>query len=135
MDIFGIGPLEILFILIIILIVLGPKDLVKTGALIGQYLRKIMMSPTWKLIQDTSKEIRQLPTTLARQAGIDEVQNDLRKLTDLPNLTDIKEQIGGEFNLEAWVTPTDGPSKADSPNEPSSSEDSQAPESSNQVDQ
>ncbi len=32
MDFLGIGPLELLFIFIIILVVLGPNEMIKTGA-------------------------------------------------------------------------------------------------------
>ena len=55
MDILGIGPLELLFILIIALIVLGPKDMAKAGRTIGRYLRTIVTSPTWHAVQNTSR--------------------------------------------------------------------------------
>ncbi len=45
-----------------------------------------MMSPTWKLIQDTSREIRYLPNKLARQAGLDEIQKEVREGIDLPKI-------------------------------------------------
>ena len=44
MELFGIGPLELLFILIIALIVLGPKDMVKAGRTLGRFMRQLMMS-------------------------------------------------------------------------------------------
>jgi Sec-independent protein translocase protein TatA len=36
MDFLGVGPLELLFILLIALIVLGPNDMVKTGRTLGK---------------------------------------------------------------------------------------------------
>jgi Sec-independent protein translocase protein TatA len=107
MDFLGIGPLELLFILIIILVVLGPNEMVKTGALIGRYLRKLMMSPTWKLIQDTSREIRYLPNKLARQAGLDEIQKEVREGLDLPKIGGIPKQNGQDKRFEAWTNPTE----------------------------
>jgi Sec-independent protein translocase protein TatA len=107
MDFLGIGPLELLFIFIIILVVLGPNEMVKTGALIGRYLRKLMMSPTWKLIQDTSREIRYLPNKLARQAGLDEIQKEVREGLDLPKIGGHPEQIEQDKRFEAWTNPTE----------------------------
>ncbi len=107
MDFLGIGPLELLFIFIIILVVLGPNEMVKTGALLGRYLRKLMMSPTWKLIQDTSREIRYLPNKLARQAGLDEIQKEVREGLDLPKIGGLAEQNGQDKRFEAWTNPTE----------------------------
>jgi Sec-independent protein translocase protein TatA len=109
MDFLGIGPLELIFILIIILVVLGPQEMVRTGALLGRYLRKLMMSPTWKLIQDTSREIRYLPNKLARQAGLDEIQKEMREGMDLPKIGDITNQIEQDLRFEAWTNPNRQP--------------------------
>ena len=35
MEFLGIGPLELLLIFVIILLILGPKDMIKTGNTIG----------------------------------------------------------------------------------------------------
>lgn len=40
MDILGVGPLELIFILLLALIIMGPKDMVKSGRTIGRFLRK-----------------------------------------------------------------------------------------------
>ena len=74
MDILGIGPLELFFIILIALIVLGPKDIVKAGRGIGKNLRKLVMSENWRTIQQASNEIRTLPNCLIREAGLDEIQ-------------------------------------------------------------
>jgi sec-independent protein translocase protein TatB len=73
MELFGIGPLELLFILIIALIVLGPRDMVKAGNTLGRLLRKTILSPTWLKIQ---REVRSLPYQMMREAGLEEA--DLR---------------------------------------------------------
>lgn len=87
MDILGIGPLELIFILIIILIVMGPKDIVKSSRVVGKFLRSVMTHPTFRLVQDTSREIRNLPYRLAREAGVEDLQNDLKSYTDLPSIS------------------------------------------------
>ena len=88
MDILGIGPLELVFILIIALIVLGPKDMVKAGKTIGRTLRTIISSDTWRVVQDASREIRNLPTRMMREASLDDLQKQL------PNQSSIRSQLG-----------------------------------------
>jgi sec-independent protein translocase protein TatB len=104
MEILGIGPLELLFILLIALIVLGPGDMVKAGRTIGRFLRKIVTSSEWRTVQKASREIRYLPNRLMREAALEDLSKDL---TDL-------NKIGGEINqevknvendLSSWTTP------------------------------
>ena len=66
MDFLGVGPTEFLFIIIIALIVFGPKDLAKTGSTVGKWLNGIIQSDGWKAIRKTSEELRRLPTQLMR---------------------------------------------------------------------
>jgi Sec-independent protein translocase protein TatA len=74
MNIFGIGPMELIFIGILLLIIFGPKDLQKAGKSVGRALRKIVRSDTWKTVQQTSKNIRQLPNELIREADLEEIK-------------------------------------------------------------
>ena len=84
MEILGVGPSELIFIIIIALIVLGPKDMQKAGKTIGQYLNKLVRSDGWKAFQQTSRELRNLPTNLMREANMDlaETEKDIRKSID-----------------------------------------------------
>ena len=70
MEILGIGPQELIFIVIIALLVLGPKDMQKAGKTIGKWLNDLVHSDGWKIFQTTSREIRNLPTTLMREANL-----------------------------------------------------------------
>jgi len=85
MEILGIGPQELIFVIIIALIVLGPKDMQKAGKTIGQYLNRLVKSDGWKAFQQTSRELRNLPTNLMREANMDlaEAQKDIRKSMDM----------------------------------------------------
>jgi Sec-independent protein translocase protein TatA len=98
MDIFGIGPLEIIMILVIILIIVGPKEMVKMSSTIGKFIRQLMVSPTWRVVQETSRQLRNLPTTLARQAGIEELekmQSELKEVSEaLPKPEDLGLELG-----------------------------------------
>lgn len=80
MEFLGIGPLEIFFILLITLIVIGPKDMVKSGRTIGRTLRKIVTSQQWQMVTRTSREIRNIPNRLIREAGLEDVQQDVNAL-------------------------------------------------------
>ncbi len=81
-SIFGIGPVEAIFIVILMLIILGPRDMVATGRKLGRAISRIRRSPTWKLISNTSQAIRNLPDTLASEAGIEELQRELLRGTE-----------------------------------------------------
>jgi len=75
MEILGIGLPELGFIILIALIVLGPKDMVAAGRTLGKSLRKLVTSPTWKAVRTAGQELQQVPTRLMREAGLDELQD------------------------------------------------------------
>ncbi len=91
MNILGIGPLELIFIIIIMILVLGPQQMVTTARKAGVYIRKIVKSPMWGTIMDTSREIRDIPTRLVREAGLEEDLREIRSSTqsikDLKNIS------------------------------------------------
>src|SRR5215216_6711901 len=84
MDIFGIGASELVFIILIAIIVLGPKDMQKAGKTIGRFLNQLMRSEGWKVFQKTSNELRNLPRNLMREANMEmmEAEKDLRRVID-----------------------------------------------------
>lgn len=71
MEVLGVGPTELLFIIIIALIILGPKDMAKAGSTIGKWLNGLIQSDTWKAVQKTSRELRKLPTQLMREDNLE----------------------------------------------------------------
>jgi len=98
MNIFGIGPLEIVFVLIIGILVLGPDGMISAGRKMGKFMRSIIKSNGWQNIRKGVSEIQYLPQRLMREAELEEL-NELRMLT--------KEgfpKIGGEdlFNSSSW---------------------------------
>lgn len=84
MEIFGVGASELIFILIIAIIVLGPKDMQKAGRMIGRWLNQLVRSDSWKVFQKTSAELRNLPRNLMREANMEvaEIDKDLRNAID-----------------------------------------------------
>ncbi len=114
MDILGIGPLEFVFVLLIALIVLGPNDMVKAGRTLGRFLRKLVTSPGWQMVQQTSKDLRYLPNKLMREAGLEELKDKMPTqaqvakdigLDDLKQeMRDVDREVGK--GLSAWTTPS-----------------------------
>ena len=80
MEFLGVGPSELIFVFIIALIILGPKDMQKAGKTIGKWMRDIVTSDGWKIFQQTSREIRTLPTRLMREANeeMGKLDNDVK---------------------------------------------------------
>ena len=106
MEFLGIGPLELLFILLIALLVIGPKDMAKSARTFGKHLNRLYKSEAWKTVMDASQTIRTLPDRLAREAALEE----LDETRDLINQTSreiddaARETTAG---LEAWTKPVD----------------------------
>jgi sec-independent protein translocase protein TatB len=112
MDILGIGVPELLFILIIALIVLGPKDMQKAGKTVGSWMRKFVMSDEWKGIKNASRRLKTLPNELMREASLDELSTEyekFRKLNDKELIPD--EQYGawgGKPTPDNRIAPSPG---------------------------
>jgi len=68
----------------------------------GKFIRKIIHSPIWRDVVDTSREIREFPRKIAREAGIEKDLEDLRRSTQgtlneignshIPTIRDINRQ-------------------------------------------
>ena len=84
MEVFGIGASEFIFIILIAIIILGPKDMQKAGRTIGRFLNQLVKSDSWKIFQRTSNELRNLPRNLMREANLEmmEAEKELRRVID-----------------------------------------------------
>jgi len=90
MNIFGIGTPEIVIILVIIFLVLGPEDLEKTGKTVGKWINKLTRSEGWSAVRSISREVRGLPSRLAREAELDTLKDQLdpnKLIGDVPDLS------------------------------------------------
>ena len=116
MEILGIGPSELVFIIIIALIVLGPKDMQKAGRTVGKWLRQIVTSDGWKLFQQTSREIQTLPNRLMREAALDELkemQKDLKQPFETNQRPSEPAAAGAPPTLQARAENPEAASKPD----------------------
>jgi Sec-independent protein translocase protein TatA len=84
MEFLGIGPLELAFIIIIALILIGPRDMAKTARSAGRLLNRLYKSEEWKAITDASRNLRNLPNRLAREAALEDLDlhNEIKETLD-----------------------------------------------------
>ena len=116
MEIFGVGPLEFILILVLALIILGPEDMVGTARKIGQWVYRVVRSPTWRSIMATSQDLRELPQKIVRDAGLEETMKEIKETandvkTDLDQTTrQISTEMQaatGEVNREMQIAASD----------------------------
>ena len=93
MQIFNIGPVELILIILIMFILLGPEGMIKTARQIGTWIRSLIKSPIWRDIMGYSREIRDLPTKIVRETGLDEDLKEIQKTT-----TDLNSDIKGTIS-------------------------------------
>jgi Sec-independent protein translocase protein TatA len=96
--IFGIGIPEILIVLALALIILGPQDMVSTARKLGRWVYQVYHSPTWRTIMSTSQEIRQLPTKFVREAGLEDTVEDFKNTT--ANVKAQLKEVTGDVSAE-----------------------------------
>jgi sec-independent protein translocase protein TatB len=116
MEFLNIGIPELAIILLLMLILLGPEGMVKTARTLAQAVRKLIRSPLWADLMRAQNEIKEIPTRLVREAGIDELQEEVRKVS-----ADASRQINS-INQPAPIDPygiqsyhTETPLPGDSP--------------------
>jgi len=95
MEILGIGPLELLLILVLALILLGPKDMLESTKKIAKGIRKFTQSSTWRDVVETSQEIRELPQKIIKETGIEEDIKEIQKSTR-PLQSELREWKSGQ---------------------------------------
>jgi Sec-independent protein translocase protein TatA len=81
MKFLNVGVLELLFILLLAFIVLGPKKAIKSAGDVGRWMRDATRSQFWKELVATSREIQDLPRKVMDEVEIQKVLDDLDRST------------------------------------------------------
>jgi len=134
-ELLGIGPLELAFIILIAVIVIGPRDIGKFARSAGRFLNKLYHSEEWKALNQASRNLRTLPNRLAREAALDELE-DTRREAQKAIEGDGQASAGAEASrpgtsrpswapplpepksgMQAWVAPTGDEPPAEEPAE------------------
>jgi Sec-independent protein translocase protein TatA len=117
MQFLGISPVELIFIIVILFLVLGPQDLVKLGSTLGRTIRGVRQSSAWRSINDATRQLRELPQNLARQAGVEELEQMGKEIgTELKEQRSRIEELDRQFT--AWTREPDPLSQKKNPPKP-----------------
>lgn len=121
MEIFGIGPLELILIVVIALIVLGPKDIVKSSQKLAEWIRKLRKSEVW----NATKEVMDIPNQVMRETGLDKEIHELQSLTKPQSINNIWQPTSPSSSnspqLPVDPTTPEKPAEADSTSKTDSS--------------
>jgi sec-independent protein translocase protein TatB len=115
MEFLGIGPMELMFILLLILLVFGPKDIARMARSFGHFLNRLYKSQNYKIIQRTSEEIRNLPNRLAREAQLEELQKEVSDIGNIGQIGQPSAPAPPEKPFQAWTQELPPPSADPAP--------------------
>ena len=99
MELFGIGIFEVILIVLIALIFLGPQDTIKAGRNLGRAVRRFFSSEEWRTLLQASRDIRTIPEKLLEETGLDKPEEIL------PSAAEIRQEAGLndlEQNMAEW---------------------------------
>lgn len=80
MEIFGIGPLELVLILLVALIVVGPKGMINLAKKTAELLHKLRKSEIWS----TTREVMDMPNQIMKETGLDKELREIRTMATPP---------------------------------------------------
>ncbi len=113
MELLGLGLGEWLAVLILILLLFGPKDMAVNARKIARWVRKITQSDFWRDMRETGREISQIPAQLAQEAGLEEWQQTRREWEQeigsiMPPVTEPVEVVEVAKAVEGFPEPVEG---------------------------
>lgn len=85
MEVLGIGLPELVLILVIIFLVLGPKDMASTARRIARTIRTLTQSEFWRATREAWRMAQDIPTELLRETGLEEAQKELNQMSSQLN--------------------------------------------------
>ena len=74
MSFLGVGPLELLVVLVIALLVVGPNDLVAFARRMGKWLRRMRHTEAWQGVMRASWELQHWQERLWEESGLQEIR-------------------------------------------------------------
>ena len=103
MEVFGIGPLELLLIFLLAMILLGPKDMVTGAKKLANWIRGVRESDLWK----TTKEISDMPKKIMKETGLEDELNQMRDLST-STVHAVIHEVSQEKSVEEKVSDVSG---------------------------
>jgi sec-independent protein translocase protein TatB len=80
MEVFNIGPLELLLILVLAVLMFGPEDIVNFAHKAGRWIYNLRKSELWQEIVGTTKEIQEFPQKIMKEAELEETMKEINAL-------------------------------------------------------
>lgn len=117
MELLGVGPLELILVILIALIVLGPKDMARAGRSVGHFLNTFYRSEIWKGLSQASRSLRTLPNRLAREAELEDLK-ELRQSLDQTGQEAVREIRSIQQESTDALKPHPLPAPPPIPNQP-----------------
>ncbi|MBQ6503359.1 MAG: twin-arginine translocase TatA/TatE family subunit [Flexilinea sp.] len=78
MRIFNVGIREVILLLVILLILFGPRQLQENARKTAQAIRRFVRSDTWRSFLGIYDDVNNIKEEVIRESGIREVQDSLR---------------------------------------------------------
>lgn len=78
MRIFNVGIREVILLLVIMLILFGPRQMQENARSLAKTIRRIVRSDTWRSFLGLVDDVNTIKDQVIRESGIQEVQDSLR---------------------------------------------------------
>ena len=101
MHIFNVGIREVILLLVIMLILFGPRQMQENARNLAKGIRKFVRSDTWRTFIGLVGDVNTIKDQVIRESGIQEVQDSLRGVNRQLN------EIDGElhsFSRQAQIS-------------------------------
>ena len=115
MEIFNIGPLELLLILVLAVLMFGPEDIVNFAHKAGRWIYNLRKSEFWQEVVGTTKQIQEFPQQIMKEAELEEtmkeinalnqtmLNSDLSENKDLVNISTPTTEIDADDEMGKWA--------------------------------
>ena len=119
MRIFNVGVREVILLLVIMLILFGPRQMQENARNLAKGIRKFVRSDTWRTFLGLVDDVNTIKDQVIRESGIQEVQDSLRGVNRQLH------EIDGE--LHSFSRPGMDPEQAPQTGNPAKPEEAAAP--------
>jgi sec-independent protein translocase protein TatA len=99
-----IGPWEIAIVLILVLVIFGPRKLPELGSSLGKSIRGFR-----KGLKDSQEEVKSTVAEVRQATGLDDVKSAVADVKEAVGVKDMKDALSLKSEAPAPVTGSDTP--------------------------
>ena len=112
MRIFNVGIREVLLLLVIMLILFGPRQMQENARKTAQAIRRFVRSDTWRTFLGLYDDVNAIKDQVVRESGIQEVRDSLRGVNR--QLYDLDSELRStDLNRGETAAPAQPPSETE----------------------